>query len=72
MTRALGTLTDIAGTPPQGDTDARITELERRIANLEALVNRVMHQLDKPQKQRSPKRPPQAKAQAKTHISPAE
>ena len=73
MTKALGTLSDIAGTPPQNDPDARITELERRITNLEALVNSIVHQLDKPDKPQGRKREQQAKPRAKTkHESPAE
>lgn len=56
MTKALGTLADIAGTPPQNDPDARITDLERRITNLEALVNSIVHQLDKPDKPQGRKR----------------
>ena len=43
----LGDLTDFAAVPPS-DPDARTTALERRVTTLEALLNDVMQQLDRP------------------------
>lgn len=50
--RSLGTLSDLVTTPetpPETPESHRISELEKRVATLEMLLNDVMHQLDRPQ-----------------------
>ena len=64
----LGDLTDFAAVPPS-DPDARTTALERRVTTLEALLNDVMQQLDRPFRDQHSKQngtPKQAKTEAHT------
>ena len=52
QTKTLGSLTDFQTPPPPPvPVDERIDKLERRVLQVEALLNDVMHQLDKPNTQ---------------------
>ena len=66
----LGDLTDFAAVPPS-DPDARTTALERRVTTLEALLNDVMQQLDRPYKQLDPPhREPRTRGNGKPKPTP--
>ena len=65
QTKSLGSLTDFqsAPQPTPETTDERIDRLERRILQVETLLNDVMHQLDKPNTQPKSKMNGKPKAQ---------
>ena len=71
--KSLGTMSDVAApAPPVLDSDTRIEALERRVATLEALLNDVMQQLDRPFRDQHSKQngtPKQAKPKPK-HTPP--
>ena len=70
----LGSLTDFqsAPQPTPETTDERIDRLERRILQVETLLNDIMQVLDKPYKEKSNGKPnPKAKAKPKPEPPPA-
>ena len=63
QSKSLGSLQNFATTPQFESDTERITALEKRVATLELLLNDVMHQLDKPDRQPKAKTNGKPKAQ---------
>ena len=63
QSKTLGSLENLAASPPPETETDRITALEKRVSTLEGLLNDVMHQLDKPNTQPKSKMNGKPKAQ---------